>query len=163
MTRRKTSIFIYFFTELKIYHLSYFYLNLYHQCISLWGFFLWISPTLQNSNDIASHLPSFVINHGVVTPMEVQQLLNESMVSIFSFFLSSYLRCVRRIPDKKVWERNYSHNSFLSHESSIEQQRKPELLLYHLLLIYWLFVVVVFERRVVFIVVNVFLKWRLSF
>lgn len=35
-----------------------------------------------NSNDIASHLPSFVINHGVVTPMEVQQLLNESMVFV---------------------------------------------------------------------------------
>ena len=30
---------------------------------------------------MAKHLPSFVINHGVVTPVEVQKLLNESMVS----------------------------------------------------------------------------------
>lgn len=30
---------------------------------------------------MARHLPSFVINHGVVTPVEVQKLLNESMVS----------------------------------------------------------------------------------
>ena len=29
---------------------------------------------------MAKHLPSFVINHGVVTPVEVQKLLNESMV-----------------------------------------------------------------------------------
>lgn len=35
-----------------------------------------------NHNEVASHLPSFVINHGVVTPMELQQLLNESMVFV---------------------------------------------------------------------------------
>ena len=44
---------------------------------------------------MSKHLPSFVINHGVVTPVEVQKLLNESMVSksvccriFFSFYIS---------------------------------------------------------------------------
>ncbi|KAL9957677.1 hypothetical protein ACROYT_G034601 [Oculina patagonica] len=33
-------------------------------------------------SEVARHLPSFVINHGVVTPVEVQKLLNESMVFV---------------------------------------------------------------------------------
>jgi len=33
-------------------------------------------------SEVAKYLPSFVINHGVVTPMEVQKLLNESMVFV---------------------------------------------------------------------------------
>ncbi|XP_073230244.1 alpha-1,6-mannosylglycoprotein 6-beta-N-acetylglucosaminyltransferase A-like [Porites lutea] len=32
--------------------------------------------------NVAQHLPSFVINHGVVTPAEVRKLLNESMVFV---------------------------------------------------------------------------------
>ncbi|KAJ7340119.1 Alpha-1,6-mannosylglycoprotein 6-beta-N-acetylglucosaminyltransferase A [Desmophyllum pertusum] len=35
-----------------------------------------------SASEVSSHLPSFVINHGVVTPMEVQKLLNESMVFV---------------------------------------------------------------------------------
>lgn len=34
----------------------------------------------QSISEVAKHLPSFVINHGVVVPVEVQKLLNESMV-----------------------------------------------------------------------------------
>ena len=34
----------------------------------------------QSTSEVANYLPSFVINHGVITPMEVQKLLNESMV-----------------------------------------------------------------------------------
>ncbi|CAH3119298.1 unnamed protein product [Porites lobata] len=33
-------------------------------------------------SEVAPHLPSFVINHGVVTPAEVRKLLNESMVFV---------------------------------------------------------------------------------
>lgn len=33
-------------------------------------------------SEVAQHLPSFVINHGVVTPAEVRKLLNESMVFV---------------------------------------------------------------------------------
>lgn len=33
-------------------------------------------------SEVAKHLPSFVINHGVVTPVEVQKLLNECMVFV---------------------------------------------------------------------------------
>ena len=36
---------------------------------------------------MASSLPTFVINHGVVTPAEVQKLLNESMVRVITAFV----------------------------------------------------------------------------
>lgn len=35
---------------------------------------------LQTESEVASSLPKFVINHGVVSQGEVQKLLNESMV-----------------------------------------------------------------------------------
>ena len=49
--------------------------------IALWGSvicFFFSFP--QSTSEVANYLPSFVINHGVITPMEVQKLLNESMV-----------------------------------------------------------------------------------
>ena len=53
-------------------------------------------PFLQSASEVSSHLPSFVINHGVVTPMEVQKLLNESMVwkSVTELNFNRYCNCL---------------------------------------------------------------------
>ena len=49
---------------------------------AMWGsvIILRLVSFSQSISEVAKHLPSFVINHGVVTPVEVQKLLNESMV-----------------------------------------------------------------------------------